>query len=80
MNTVDKIIDFAEMVAKEDAENMERYFKWQEYIEPLVQKRFSMKNKFDITLRSMVSKEIGAFINMAEKDFLELYELNLKIK
>ena len=74
---VDKIVEFAESIAKEDALKMRQYIEWQEYIEPLVQSRFKLKGRFDINLRNMAKQEIQDYINKVEAEFLDLYKISL---
>ena len=66
--TVKKIMDFAQLIADQDRQKIERYTKWESHIVPLVRDKF--KIKFELQYRYMVSIEVQKFIDQEEAKFL----------
>lgn len=69
MNTyVANIIDIAHEIGAESDRELQEYVKWQEYIEPLVDKTFGLKG-FQIHLANYARQEIKDFIEKEREKF-----------
>lgn len=65
---IGNILDIAEQLGRESDLMVERYCKWENYILPLIEKEFGIKN-FPLNLRTSAKKEIQEFINEKELNF-----------
>ncbi len=78
MTTVDKIIDFAEQIAKEDALKMQQIQAWEDFITPLFKKKFGYE--YRLGYESMYSKECQAWLDEKRTEFKVIEEVLKSIK
>jgi hypothetical protein len=65
---VGNIIDIAYQSGRESDLMVEKYCKWEDYILPLIEEKFGIKN-FPLNLRNSAKKEIQEFINEKELEY-----------
>jgi len=71
METVKKIIAFAEQIAKEDNEKMKKIQDWEAYIEPLFKEHTGYE--FNLAYISMYKKDWLNWLNLKRKQFEKNY-------
>ncbi len=71
MKTIDKIIDFAEQIAREDEAQMKKLDAWEKYIKPLFKERTGYN--FDLSYVSMYRKEWRQWLRSKRKEFEKTY-------
>lgn len=71
MSTIDKILDFAELIAMEDEAKMKKLNDWEEYIKPLFKKHTGYE--FNLGYVSMYGKEWTDWLDLKRYDFNNNY-------
>ena len=71
MSTIDKILDFAELIAMEDEAKMKKLNDWEEYIKPLFKKHTGYE--FNLCYASMYGKEYTEWLDLKRCDFNNNY-------
>ena len=71
MNTIDKIIDFAEQIAIEDDAKIKKLYAWEKYIKPLFKEHTGYN--FDLSYVSMYRKEHKQWLNIKREEFNRTY-------
>ncbi len=67
MEQIDKILDFAERIVREDNAKMKRLQKWENFIEPLFNKKFGYK--YDSSITHLYNKECKMWLAVKRIDF-----------
>lgn len=65
---IGNIIDTAKKLGEESDKQIEQYCKWEDYILPLIEKEFKIRN-FPLSFRGRAKREIQDFINKKEIEF-----------
>lgn len=71
MGDIEKIMEFAEQIAKEDELKMKRLEAWEKYIKPLFKKKFGYN--YNPAYVSMYRKEWQEWIESKRQKFNENY-------
>jgi hypothetical protein len=71
METIDRIIDFAEQIAIEDNAKMKKLDAWEKYIKPLFKEHTGYI--FDLSYVSMYRKEWKQWLNVKHEEFDKAY-------
>ena len=67
MTQIDEILDFAEIIAKEDNAKMEKLQDWCDFIEPLFNNKFPYK--WDLSLSSLYNDECQKWMDVKRIEF-----------
>ena len=71
METIDRIIDFAEQTAIEDNAKMKKLDAWEKYIKPLFKEHTGYS--FDLSYVSMYRKEWKEWLDVKREEFDRAY-------